>query len=76
MKRGSTTISLAPRCAFASVTHAVPMLSLANAFSDEDVAESVAAGRLLRLSTDYNVDATEALFGDLKALLGPRGVSA
>ena len=31
---------------------------------------------LLRLSTDYNVDATEALFGDLKALLGPRGVSA
>ncbi|HVI28461.1 NAD-dependent DNA ligase LigA [Hansschlegelia sp.] len=41
----SQRVGAAPSGAFAKVRHAVPMLSLANAFSDEEVAEFVARVR-------------------------------
>src|SRR3978361_1325370 len=46
-------IGVAPSGRFAKVQHAVPMLSLGNAFSDEDVADFVERVRgLLKLDTD------------------------
>ncbi|RUT35226.1 NAD-dependent DNA ligase LigA [Arsenicitalea aurantiaca] len=44
MDSPSTAIGAAPAEGFAKVRHAVPMLSLANAFADEDVADFVARG--------------------------------
>ena len=41
----SEKVGAAPADGFAKVTHAVPMLSLANAFTDEDVEDFVGRGR-------------------------------
>ncbi|MCC6780645.1 MAG: NAD-dependent DNA ligase LigA [Hyphomicrobiales bacterium] len=49
----SRRVGAAPAQKFAKVRHAVPMLSLGNAFSEEDVAEFVErVRRFLRLSTE------------------------
>lgn len=46
-------VGAAPAAGFAKVTHAVPMLSLANAFTDEDVADFIdRMRRFLQLSDD------------------------
>src|SRR5882724_12104578 len=52
---GSTSqkVGVAPSGRFAKVQHAVPMLSLGNAFSDEDVADFVErVRRFLKLDAD------------------------
>ncbi|MBB3064836.1 NAD-dependent DNA ligase LigA [Limibacillus halophilus] len=52
----SQKVGAAPSREFGSVTHSVPMLSLANAFSDEDVADFLARiRRFLGLSADRPV---------------------
>ena len=50
------TVGAAPLATFAKVTHAVPMLSLANAFDDEDVADFLRRiRRFLGLAEDETV---------------------
>ena len=49
----STRVGAAPATKFAKVRHALPMLSLANAFSDEDVVEfALRIRRFLKLDAD------------------------
>ena len=55
----SKRVGAAPSEKFSKVRHAVPMLSLGNAFADEDVAEFVARiRRFLKLADDEAVDIT------------------
>jgi DNA ligase (NAD+) len=55
----SLRVGAAPAAKFAKVRHALPMLSLGNAFSAEDVAEFVArVRRFLRLSAEERLDFT------------------
>ena len=53
----SRSVGAAPAAGFAKVTHRVPMLSLSNAFKDEDVADFLAGiRRFLKLEDDEPVD--------------------
>ena len=53
----SQSVGAAPAAGFAKVAHRVPMLSLSNAFSDEDVADFLSGiRRFLRLSEDEPLD--------------------
>ena len=55
----SEKVGAAPAAKFAKVRHAVPMLSLGNAFADEDVEEFVArVRRFLGLATEVDVTLT------------------
>lgn len=55
----SKSVGAAPSEKFSKVTHAVPMLSLANAFADEDVIEFVArVRRFLRLDDEASLAIT------------------
>ena len=55
----SKRVGAAPSEKFSKVRHAVPMLSLGNAFADEDVAEFAARiRRFLKLANDEAVDIT------------------
>ena len=55
----SKRIGAAPVEAFGKVRHVVPMLSLGNAFSEEDVADFIArVRRFLGLATDAGVELT------------------
>src|SRR5438046_2190513 len=52
----SRRVGAAPARGFAKVRHSVPMLSLGNAFSDEDVADFVGRiRRFLKLSEDETI---------------------
>lgn len=55
----SDTVGAAPQEGFSKITHAVPMLSLSNAFTDADVADFVARMRqFLRLEETVRLDMT------------------
>lgn len=73
----SQRVGAAPSEAFAKVRHAVPMLSLGNAFKDEDVAEFVARVRRflqLKPEDELNVTAEPKIDGLSASLLYERGV--
>jgi len=55
----SKKVGAAPATGFKKVPHTVPMLSLGNAFTDEDVTDFIdGIRRFLRLAPDENVDVT------------------
>jgi DNA ligase (NAD+) len=73
----SQNVGAAPSEAFAKVRHAVPMLSLSNAFSDEEVAEFVARVRRflqMRPEDDLAVSAEPKIDGLSASLLYEKGV--